>query len=445
MTSACRPLTAWRHLAALLCTAAIFAPGPAGAQPCTSCPRTSLGLAPRSYAAGYMPVAAAAGDLDGDGRGDLVVANNPPGAGKIRVLLGGPNGFVIAGSYDESPVPRGVAIADFDTDGLPDVVVAAGDAGSGWVRIHRNLGNGNLSLTPIVSRSAGLNTSAVVVGDFDGNGAPDVAAASEGSNQVVVFLGDGKGGLDSGHFTSVGNAPRALVAGFFDAGGILDLAVACAGDDQVRVLLGQDDGNGKGNGAFTAGPVLAVGDEPVSIAAADLEPDGDLDLVTANKASNTVSVLRNQGAGVFGGATTHPVDAQPTGVALLQVDANPRPDIVTSNFGNQSVNLLLDNGPSAFKTATRHYVRSSPQAVVPVDVDADGRLDIAVPCRGRMPSSFSPPGPRSSARRRATGWARNRWLPWPSTSTSTATSTSPSPTSWTRRCRSCSTPARAPS
>ena len=100
MTSACRPLTAWRHLAALLCAAALFAPGPAGAQPCTTCARTSLGLAPRSYAAGDAPVAAAAADLNRDGRADLVVANDPAGAGKIRVLLGGPNGFVVAGSYD---------------------------------------------------------------------------------------------------------------------------------------------------------------------------------------------------------------------------------------------------------------------------------------------------------------------------------------------------------
>ena len=46
MTSACRPLTAWRHLAALVCAAALFAPGPAGAQPCATCARTSLGLAP---------------------------------------------------------------------------------------------------------------------------------------------------------------------------------------------------------------------------------------------------------------------------------------------------------------------------------------------------------------------------------------------------------------
>jgi hypothetical protein len=390
MTSACRPLTAWRHLAALLCAAAPFVAGLAEAQPCGTCLRTSLGLAPRAYPAGDSPVAVAAGDLNGDGRADLVVVNNPSGAGKVRVLLGGPNGFVIAGTYDVSPVPRGVAIADFDTDGLPDVVVALGDGSTGQVWVLRNTGGGNLNPTPLVTRSAGTNTSAVVVGDFDGNGTPDVAAADEGSNQVFVFLGDGKGGLDSGHITSVGSQPRALVAGFFDTDGKLDLAVACAGDNQVRVL------KGNGNGTFTTGAVVGVGSLPVSLAAADLEPDGDLDIVAANSSGGTVSILRNDGTGAFVLASSPAVGGSPTGVAVLQVDGNSALDIVTSNPGSRSVDLLLDDGAGGFKPATHHTVLMSPQAVVPVDANADGHPDLAVPCRASdavVVLVARPPGP----------------------------------------------------
>ena len=289
----------------------------------------------------------------------------------------------------QSPVPRGVAIADFDTDGLPDVVVALGDGLSGVVQVLRNTGGGNLNPVPLVSRSAGLDTSAVIVGDFDGNGTPDVAAASEGSNQVFVFLGDGNGGLDSGHITPVGSQPLALVAGSFDAGGTLDLAVACAGDNQVRVL------KGNGDGTFTAGPVLGVGSLPVSLAAADLEPDGDLDIVTANGADGTVSILRNDGTGAFVLAASPVVGGTPTGVAVLLLDGNPRPDIATSNL-SQSVDLLLDDGLGGFQAATHHTVLMGPRAVVPVDANADGRLDLAVPCKSSDAVAVliaRPPGP----------------------------------------------------
>jgi hypothetical protein len=391
MTSACRPLTAWRRLAALLCAAAPFVAGPALAQPCTTCPRTSLGLAPRAYAAGDAPVAVAAGDLDGDGRADLVVANDPGGPGRIQVLLGGPSGFVVAGTYTVSLAPRGVAIADFDTDGLPDVVVV-GDHVSEQVQVFHNSGGGNLDTTPLVIRSAGASTSAVVVGDFDGNGTPDVAAADETSSRILVFLGDGRGGLDSGHATPVGNPPRALVAGLFDGDGVLDLAVACASADQVRVL------RGNGGGTFITGPVLTVGDEPVSLAAADLEPDGDLDIVAANRSAGTVSVLRNNGTGAFtADVPAAVVGGTPTGVAVFQVDGNATPDIVTSNASpSRSVDLLLGDGTGGFLAATHHYVLMGPQAVVPVDADADGRLDLAVPCRGSdavVVLLARPPGP----------------------------------------------------
>ena len=266
------------------------------------------------------------------------------------------------------------------------------NTGSGLVLVFRNLGGGSLSVLPIVSRSAGNNTSAVVAGDFDGNGTQDVAAVAEGSNQVFVFLGNGNGGLDSGHVTLVGAQPRALAAGLFDADAVLDLAVACAGDDQVRVL------KGNGDGTFSAGTILTVGNEPVSLAAADLEADGDLDLVTANYSGGTVSILTNDGTGVFTPAGVSPaVGGTPNSVAVLQVAGTSRLDIVTASGPmNSWVDLLLDDGAGGYQAATRHSVLISPLAVVPVDADADGRLDVAVPCRASDAVAVliaRPPGP----------------------------------------------------
>ncbi len=334
----------------------------------TGCTLASFGGAPRAYAAGDGPVAAASADFDGDGRSDLVVANEA--GGTITVLKSAGGGYGPPESYP-APTPRGVATGDFNFDGFADVVAALGAAG----QVQVFLGNGAGVLAPGFSAAAGSNTAAVVVGDFDGNGSPDVAAASEGTNQVLVFLGNGAGNLGAAIPRTVGIAPRALVAGFFNADTNLDLAVACSGSGNVWVLLGN------GDGTFVVGPQLAVGAGPWSIAAADLDASGTTDLVTADHGADRVSVLKGNGNGTFAPAVSYAVDSLPTGVALLRVDDTARPDIVVSTASNHTVNLLLDDGTGGFNAATRHPARLSPQAVVPVDVDADGRLDVAVPCR----------------------------------------------------------------
>ncbi len=159
----------------------------------SSCARTSFAGAPRSYWAGDGPVGSVAADFDGDGRRDLAVAIANPPAG-IRVLRGSPTGLATGSFTSVSPAPRGIATADFDIDGKADVVVALSDgsASSGTVQVL--LGNGLGALFPGDSESVGLNVSAVVAGDFDGNGSPDVAVTTETNGEVRIYLGDGAGG-----------------------------------------------------------------------------------------------------------------------------------------------------------------------------------------------------------------------------------------------------------
>ena len=110
---------------------------------------------------------------------------------------------------------------------------------------------------------AGNNTAAVVVADFDGDGAPDVVVANEDSNDLSVFLGTGTGALGAPTTISLGagNLPRALVAADLDGDGRQDLAVANFGSGSVRIL------GGNGDGTFVLGPTLAVGANPQGIAA----------------------------------------------------------------------------------------------------------------------------------------------------------------------------------
>jgi hypothetical protein len=338
----------------------------------STCLASSFGAAP-SYGAGSGPVAAAAADLDGDGRPDLVVADQTGSA--VSVLRGTPGGYGPPASYAVTPAPRGVATADFDFDGKADVVAALGSAGAGKVKLFMGDGTGLLAAGAEVG--AGSNLSAAVVGDFDGNGTPDVAVTSEGTNEVLVLLGDGAGGLGAPIATAVGAQPRALAVGGFGGLGP-DLAVSCSGSNAVWVL------RRTGPGSFVVGPTPSVGTEPWGLVVGDADGDAFPDIVTADHGGGTVTVLKNDGAGGFL-PTTHPVDGSPTGVALLRVDNTARNDIVVSTASLDAVDVLFDNGSGGFDAfdpmANRHPVRSSPQAVVPADVDRDGRLDAVVPCK----------------------------------------------------------------
>jgi hypothetical protein len=340
----------------------------------TTCVRASFAQAPRAWAAGDGPFSVAAADFDRDGRPDLVVASDLGTDGRIRFLRGGSEGFGAPFPYVVSPPARGLAAADFDTDGNLDVVAALGDVGLGEVRLFEGDGSGGFS--PGASRPAGNGTSAVAVGDFNGDGAPDVVAVSENDGGVHAFLGDGQGALGPGTLVASGLlTPRGVAAADLTGDGLADLAVTAATGNTVAVF------RSNGDGTFTPLATPGVGPNPLGIAAVDLDADGDLDLVTADSGAAQVSVLRNAGSGAFSPAVSTPVDVGPTAIVAFDVTGSPLPDVVVATTASASVNLL-ENAGGTLTTRTVHPVRTNPQALAPFDVDEDGRLDLAVACRG---------------------------------------------------------------
>ena len=141
--------------------------------------------------------------------------------------------------------------------------------------------------------AAGARPFSVAVGDFNGDGKPDLAVANFGSNNVSVLLGNGDGSFQAARNFGAGTTPRSVAVGDFNGDGLQDLAVANGGsppyqsDGSISVLLGT------GDGSFTAVQTIAAGDTPASIAIADFNGDGRPDLAVANFRSNNVSVLIN--------------------------------------------------------------------------------------------------------------------------------------------------------
>src|SRR5204863_4611868 len=126
----------------------------------------------------------------------------------------------------------------------------------------------------------GTNPITIAVGDFNGDGVPDLAVADEGSNSVAVLIGNGDGSFQPATFFPVGANPVWVVVGDFNGDRVLDLAVANINSNTVTVLLG------RGDGTFHPSQPFPVGSHPSPLATGDFNGDGTPDLAVANWSSN---------------------------------------------------------------------------------------------------------------------------------------------------------------
>jgi hypothetical protein len=206
---------------------------------------------------------------------------------------------------------------------------------------------------------------------------PRTVQASGGravGRQVFQFTaavgGTGTGAFSGGSDPGVGNNPYSVALGDVDGDGDLDLLTANAGSNTVSVRLNDGAGN------FSGGSDPGVGSAPYSVAVGDVDGDGDLDLLTANAGSNTVSVRLNDGAGHFSGGSNPSVGSGPYGVALGDVDGDGDLDLLAANYDSNTVSVRLNDGAGTFSGGSNPSVGSGPYGVALGDVDGDGDLDL---------------------------------------------------------------------
>ncbi len=275
-------------------------------------------------------------------------------------------------TYAAGPGPNSVAVGDFNGDGIPDLAaVSVNPLDFLDSTVSVLLGKGDGTFQPLQAYATGLDPGFVAVGDFNGDGIPDLATANRGDNTVSVLLGNGDGTFQAQQTYPVGIVPQSVAVGDFNGDGIADLAASNGGDNTVSVLLGN------GDGTFQAQQTYPVGLVPQSVAVGDFNEDGILDLATANIGDQTVSVLLGNGNGTFQAQQTYAAGLSPYALAVADFNGDGVPDLAVANMGDQTVSVLLGNGNGTFQAQQTYPVGNSPQSVAAGDFNGDGIPDLA--------------------------------------------------------------------
>lgn len=337
---------------------------------------------PVVYATNAFSMSVAIGDLNGDGRPDIVVANYNNSAIVLRNTSPGRGivSFAAPVDFPTGPSPIFVAIGDLGGDGKPDIVVANYNGNTVSVLRNTSSGGGAVSFDAKVDFATGAVPIAVAIGDLDGDDRPDLVVANSGSNTASVLRNASSGGGDIDFAARIdfatGSNPRSVTIGDLDADGKPDLAVANYSSDTASVLRNTSSGVGTVN--FAAKIDYATGSNQRSVAIDDLDADGKPDLVIVNGGSYTVSVLRNLGNSALAARVDYATGALPVFVAIGDLDGDHKPDLVVANSLGRSVSVLRNLGDGAFAARVDNATGSLPISVANGDLDGDGRHDLVV-------------------------------------------------------------------
>jgi len=324
------------------------------------------------------PFSAALSDLDGDGDLDLSAMMRFAGEpqGEIALFWNDGRGVFSARPSLASGRFVAAAAADLDADGVGDVIAVEDGE---HVEIWSGMGGGEFRHRAHKFRNSEFDV-LLAVGDLDATGTRDLAVAGLDDRQVHLLRSDGRGGLEI-PVKLGGEGPGTVVD--LDADGDPDVLASEAG----RVLVLENHGELR----FEERRSLWLGAKPGGTAASDVDGDGDLDALVSSSRRDVfrlgLAVLMNDGTGELGSAEPYGEHLDIRRMQPADIDRDGDPDIVADVEGSPSVFILENDGSGRFQSpvevpmAARHEI-----ATIVVDLDADGRLDlVSVPSLPKVP------------------------------------------------------------
>jgi hypothetical protein len=268
-----------------------------------------------------------------------------------------------------------VVLADLNGDGALDVSVLAGPGVLVWLNDHQGRLVPGPGPNPV---PLGFGANSLAMGDLDRDGDTDLIVSYDNSHGIGVCLGHGDGSFAAPLMETIGGASTHIAVADFDGDGLLDYAVGVPAIDAIRL------GSGNGDGTFAASvPTLTGGDYPYALEAADLDADGDADLLVSHLGSSDVSVLLNDGGGGLSLAQSLPASDSPSAMVVEDLNGDAVADLVVLDGtapSSSRVQLAYGQGdgtflapfflPSNIGGGMRYDLAAS-------DLDGDGDIDLA--------------------------------------------------------------------
>ncbi len=333
-------------------------------------------------------------DFNGDGKPDLA------GAGlNVRVMLGlGDGSFRPQVEYPAGGYTQDVAAGDLNGDGKLDLVVTNNNAQTGLTVVLGN-GDGTFGAPASYPNDTGSDSPSVVIADFDHDGRLDVVVAHEiacftapcvVADSISLWRGIGDGTLQPAQRIRVGAPLTRLAVGDFNADGNADLGIAAA-FGKVLILLGN------GDGTFRQLPDLLIvqGIDNTDIDIADFNGDRIQDLAVAADADHRTVVLLGNGDGTFrqSASILDPLLERVGELTVADFNGDSFQDVALgmalccSQTGDGMFGVLYGNGDGTFKPVARYLVPgfvvgSGGGYLLASDLNGDGKQDIVLQVRG---------------------------------------------------------------
>ena len=278
---------------------------------------------------------------------------------------------------DSAATTANASLGDLDADGDLDIVLARGRHWPLVDHVLMNDGAGGFAVRHAVGDSADRSYTAALA-DLDGDGDLDLVVGNDRPDEKRIHFNDGSGTFrPAGTFGAAAWATRNVTVADLDGDGRSDIVVANRGGPENRsanyICLND------GNGAFPACGVLSS-ESATTIAAADLDGDGSIDLVVPHRDRGQSRVFLNDGRGGLGdGLSVGPPDAATRAVALGDVTGDGRPDLVMGDEARGGALLYVNRGAGTFAEAIAiGAAADNPYAIAIADVNGDGSLDIVL-------------------------------------------------------------------